>query len=589
MKSVEYWAKRSEQIAARQFKRADDYDQEQRREYERATMSIKRDIEAFYARFAKNNEIDMAEVRKLLTTGELKEFKMTLKEFTAKAKSNADGQWTKELNNVYIRTRVSRLEALQVQINQQVEMLAGKRQVGTGALLGGVYKDTYYRTLYELQKGTGIGVSFARIDDDGMKTVLGAKLDGRNWSQRIWDDRTKLRQELQTKLSQSFIRGDSVDRTIKDVTERMNVSRSNAERLVQTESAFFTGQATMAGYKESEVVQKYEVLATLDSRTTPICREMDGKVFPLSEMQVGVNYPPFHVRCRTTTVPYFDDEIDPGERIARDTDGKSYYVPGDITYGEWEKKYVLSSVPPESGTINFKPQFSEIISKLPNQPAGLAEILDARFASGTETAQSVFTKYVQDNVIEDGAYKAGAHYNPVEKAIFMDLNAELDNPRGNGATFFHEVGHYVDNMAAIKLTGKQTYDGVSHIPIGSVAAGVFKKAIMQDVDAYLKNYARENRLSLREAQERISADLGQGDGGLHSAVSDLYGGATSGQIQGKYGHRKDYWRQLPNALEKEAFAHMFEASFDPAGKRAALIKEYLPSAFQVFYKILEEI
>jgi SPP1 gp7 family putative phage head morphogenesis protein len=351
MKSAEYWKKRSEQIAARQFKQADDYELEQRMEFDRATVTIKRDIEAFYARFAKNNEIDMAEARKLLTTGELKEFKMTLKEFTAKAKDNADGQWTKELNNVYFRTRVSRLEALLVQINQQVEMLVGSRQAGTGALLGGIYKDTYYRTLYELQKGTGIGVSFARIDDDGLKTVLGAKLDGRNWSQRIWDDRTKLRQELQTKLSQSFIRGDSVDRTVKDVTERMNVSRSNAERLVQTESAFFTGQATMAGYKESGVVQKYEVLSTLDSRTTPICRDMDGKVFPLSEMQVGVNYPPFHVRCRTTTVPYFDDEIDPGERIARDADGKTYYVPGDITYPEWEKQYVLSSEPPKGDII----------------------------------------------------------------------------------------------------------------------------------------------------------------------------------------------------------------------------------------------
>lgn len=589
MKSAEYWKKRSEQIAARQFKTADDYEREQRREYERATAAIKRDIESFYARFAKNNEIDMAEARKLLTTGELKEFKMTLKEFTAKAKANADGQWTKELNNVYYRTRISRLEALQVQINQQVELLAGKRQAGTGELLGGIYKDTYYHTMYELQKGTGIGVSFARINDDGLKTILGAKLDGRNWSQRIWDDRTKLRQELQTKLSQSFIRGDSVDRTVKDLTERMNVSRSNAERLVQTESAFFTGQATMAGYKESGVVQKYEVLATLDSRTTSICREMDGKVFPLSEMQVSVNYPPFHVRCRTTTVPYFDDEIDPGERIARELDGKSYYVPGDITYPEWEKKYVLSPELPESGKIEFKSQFSGIISKLPNQPAGLSEILETRFASGNETAQSVFTKYVQDNVIKDGAYKGGDHYNPAEKAIFMDLNKELDNPRGNGATFFHEVGHYVDNMAAIKLTGKQTYDGVSHISIGTIAASEFKKAILQDVDAYLKKYVKEHSLSLREAQIQISMDLGQGDGGLHSAVSDVYGGATSGQIQGKYGHRKDYWRQLPNALEKEAFAHMFEASFDPTGNRIALIKKYLPSAYQVFIKILEGI
>ncbi|WP_217563059.1 minor capsid protein [Paenibacillus sp. GbtcB18] len=340
MKSSLYWKKRSEQVANRQFDKADEYERLQRREYDRAIAAIIRDIETFYQRYAINNEVSMSEARKQLTRGELKEFRMSLEEFTAKAKDNADGRWTQELNSVYYRTRVTRFEALLAQINQEVEMLAGGRQAGTEALLGGIYKDTYHRTLYELQAGTGVGVSFAKIDDEGLKTILGAKLDGRNWSQRIWGDRTKLRQELQTKISQSFIRGDSIDRTVRDVTERLNVSRSNAERLVQTESAFFVGQATMKGYKESGVVQRYEVLATLDKRTSDVCRGMDRKVFPLSEMEVGVNYPPFHVRCRTTTVAYFDDEITPGERIARDDERETYYVPGDTTYAEWKSKYV---------------------------------------------------------------------------------------------------------------------------------------------------------------------------------------------------------------------------------------------------------
>ncbi|MGX4583357.1 minor capsid protein [Paenibacillus chitinolyticus] len=342
MKSAAYWQKRMEQIAKRQFDMADGYDLAQQREYDRAITAIKRDIEVFYQRYAINNQVTMAEARKQLTTGELKEFKMSLEEFTAKAKDNTDGRWTQELNSVYYRTRVTRFEALLAQINQEVEMLAGSRQAGTEVLLGDIYKDTYHRTLYELQAGTGVGVSFARIDNDGLQTILGAKLDGRNWSQRIWGDRTKLRQELQTKISQSFIRGDSIDRTVKDVTERLNVSRSNAERLVQTESAFFVGQATMMGYKESGIVQKYEVLATLDKRTSNVCRGMDGKVFSLSEMEVGVNYPPFHVRCRTTTVSYFGDEISPGERIARGDDGETYYVPSDTTYAEWKSKYVDS-------------------------------------------------------------------------------------------------------------------------------------------------------------------------------------------------------------------------------------------------------
>lgn len=340
MKSSEYWKKRGEQLAAREFGKADQYENDLKREYYRASSEIRRSIEVFYHRYAVNDGVDMAEARRQLSGRELKEFKMTLEEFTALANDNADGRWTQLLNNVYYRTRVSRFEALQIQIQHQAEMLAGSQQKGARALLGDVYEDTYYRTLFDLQKGTGVGTSFARINTDGLQKILGTEFAGSNWSKRIWGDRDKLVSEIRTKLAQSFIRGDSAERMIKDVTDRFDVSRSNAERLVQTETAFFAGQATMDGYKASGVVDRYELLATLDSRTTTICRALDGKIFPLSEMDVSVNYPPLHARCRTTTVPYFDDEIDPGERIAKGDDGKSYYVPGNMTYQQWHNKYV---------------------------------------------------------------------------------------------------------------------------------------------------------------------------------------------------------------------------------------------------------
>jgi SPP1 gp7 family putative phage head morphogenesis protein len=340
MRSGAYWQKRTEQIARRQFQTADEYALTLAREYERAMVTTKRDIEVFYQRFATNNQITLAEARRLLTTGELREFRMTLEEFTAKAKDNADGRWTRELNNVYYRTRVTRFEALQVQIRHQVEMLAGSRQLGARGLLADIYTDTYHRTIFEVQKGAGIGVSFAQIDNQGLEKVLNTEFAGSNWSKRIWGDRDKLAGELQTKLAQSFIRGDSVDRTVKDLTERFAVSRSNAMRLVQTEAAFFTEQATMAGYKASGLVEEYQILATLDSRTSEICQSMDGKVFKVSEQEPGVNAPPFHAYCRTATVPFFPDEIDPGARLARAADGKTYTVPGDMTYEQWHNEHV---------------------------------------------------------------------------------------------------------------------------------------------------------------------------------------------------------------------------------------------------------
>lgn len=340
MNNQEYWRKRSEEIAALQFNKSDEYANKLKREYEKAISSIQRDLEVFYERYAENNEISMAEARKLLNSRELNEFRLTVEEFIEKAKDNADGRWTKELNNIYFKTRISRLDALLTQIRQQAEMIAGSTHNGTTELLQDVYTDTYYRTLFEVQKGTGIGVSFAKVNDKALSKVLQTRWIGENYSQRIWNNRDKLVYELQTKLSQSFIRGDSIDRTAKALAERMNVSYSNAIRIVNTESSFIAHQATADSYEASGVVKLYEYLATLDNRTSEICRSMDGKVFNLSEKQVGINWPPLHPNCRSTTVPYFEDEEGIGERIARDALGKTYYVPADITYQQWYDKYV---------------------------------------------------------------------------------------------------------------------------------------------------------------------------------------------------------------------------------------------------------
>ena len=60
-----------------------------------------------------------------------------------------------------------------------------------------------------------------------------------------------------------------------------------------TESAAIATEAEKACYKELDV-DEYKIIATLDKRTSQICREMDGKHFPVSEMKAGVTAPPFH-------------------------------------------------------------------------------------------------------------------------------------------------------------------------------------------------------------------------------------------------------------------------------------------------------
>ncbi len=67
---------------------------------------------------------------------------------------------------------------------------------------------------------------------------------------------------------------------------------------------------------------------------------MDGMILPRTQLEQGISEPPFHPNCRCTTVPYDEDWSYTGQRIAKDKDGKYYYVPETMTYEEWKKEVV---------------------------------------------------------------------------------------------------------------------------------------------------------------------------------------------------------------------------------------------------------
>ena len=146
-----------------------------------------------------------------------------------------------------------------------------------------------------------------------------------------------------------------------NASNKINVSKANAGRLVMTESAYFSSTAQKECFKELDV-ERYEIEATLDGHTSDICQEMDGKVFKMSEYEERVTAPPFHVNCRSCTAPYFDDEFTKDEqRATRDEDGNTYYVPADMTYKEWKRKYVKSELRERS--IRTKRSFQKGVGK----------------------------------------------------------------------------------------------------------------------------------------------------------------------------------------------------------------------------------
>ena len=318
-----------------------------KRDYEAALSALDADLAAFYARYATNEGISMDAARKLLSEVERETFRMSLDEFMEKAKA---GGWDKELNEIYLRSRISRLQALQTQIEARVMALYQSQRDILRDHLASAYADTYYRTIYDLDRGVGFLSTFARLDPETVESIIARPWVGDSFSGRIWKDRDKLTRELETVLSQAIIRGDPLQRTAKLLAKRMGVAESRAMTLVSTESAHAAGQATLRGYKETGV-DRYRFIAGFDSKTCDICAAIDGKTFRVSEAQVGVNFNPLHPRCRCATAAVSDFDIGT-EKAARDpVTGKSIRIPKDMSYKEWREKYVDNS--PEGAILKL--------------------------------------------------------------------------------------------------------------------------------------------------------------------------------------------------------------------------------------------
>ena len=295
MKNSSYWKERFEQLEQAQNQKGIECFSDIERQYRQAQKQIEGQIAAWYQRFADNNKISLSDARQMLTKKELEELKWDVNQYIQYGEENAiNGTWVKQLENASARYHISRLEAIQLQMQQSLEVMFGNQLDTIDSSMRDIYKSGYYHTAFEIQKGVGVGWDFSALNEKQISKVLNKPwaADGKNFSERIWGNRQKLVNELNTELTRNIILGQDPQKVIDAIARKMNTSKNAAGRLVMTEEAFFSSAAQKDCFDELDVEQ-FEIVVTLDSHTSEICRDMDGKHFPMSQWKVGVTAPPF--------------------------------------------------------------------------------------------------------------------------------------------------------------------------------------------------------------------------------------------------------------------------------------------------------
>ncbi|WP_270369439.1 minor capsid protein [Megamonas funiformis] len=345
MDSESYWIKRAEEREQEWNKKSKGtIERELANYYKQALLRIEDDIAVLYGRFAKDNKLTYAEASKMLTSNEFKQWQMSMEDYLNTITDSKDNKLLLELNTLAMRKRISRLDKLYGDTLKNLYKLGTETEKSITEFLTDAYKDNYYKNLFDVGKSINIKSSAIEVDDKKISKVLNASWSGKNYSERIWKNTDNLAKLIKHEITDGFHRGVSIQKMSNLVQERMNVGRYEATRLVRTEMNYVQNQASLDSIKEAEM--KYFIfLATLDKKTSTVCRAHDRKVYPVDSATPGTNMPPLHPHCRSTIAGNLTDyDTGRGKRTAKNKDGKRIIIPAAMNYDDYYKVYIEKSM-----------------------------------------------------------------------------------------------------------------------------------------------------------------------------------------------------------------------------------------------------
>ena len=342
-KSNAYWERRKAQNMFDYMADAEQVADEISALYLKASRYISAELDAIFERYKKKHHLSEAEAYRLLNSLHDKTSIDELKEALRADKADrTKADILAELESPAYQARLERLQQTQNQLELTMQNVYQQEKLKNTSHYVDLAKESYYKSIFDIQQRTGLGFSFNVVDAKAIDRVINSKWSGENYSKRIWKNTQALAQDLKEELLINLVTG-RTDREVAEIIQnKFSSGASEARRLVRTESNHLANQMEMKSYEECDI-DWYLYVATLDLRTSSKCRELDGKRFKVSEQQPGKNCPPMHPWCRSTTIcDITEEELAGMERRARDpVTGKNIKVPANMTYNEWYKNNVI--------------------------------------------------------------------------------------------------------------------------------------------------------------------------------------------------------------------------------------------------------
>lgn len=491
IKNIKYWEMREARNMYKDMQLAEDCAKELSVIYSKAAIYTAKQIEGIFNRFASKHHLTRDEAINLLSEADSKDFEKLLEAY--KNKTGAQKREAlAELEAPAYKNRMKRLDDIDKSINRLINAVASKERDAIDKTMRKVYESSYHHAVYEAARMSGLDLQTGPIDEGALETILKKKWSGQNYSERVWNNTQKVADALKEELMIGALTGKTEKEMTDSINEQFLSGRNNARRLVRTESSYIHNEAHFQAYKDYGI-EEYRFVATLDLRTSQICRERDGSVYRVNDKKIGVNAPPMHPWCRSTTIMNLDDETMHNlERFARDpVTGERMKVPADETYKEWYQRMVEKH---GAEAINTAGKSTKNYSSDKVQYQNYINVLGNKFVPDTlEEFQKI--KYGNEKQWNDLKYKFRTvnryktDYGKVDAETILELDREALTAKDKYMTTKAGKG----NVASMKI-GDDIYIASSQI------SGVFEPN-------YLNYKGEKSKLILSPDTARLTPHL----------------------------------------------------------------------------------
>ena len=298
-KHNDYWQQRSNDIMRYVDSTDVDMFAELQKIYASESAQIQRDLFAFVTKYADDNKMSYSDALQRLRGVDLSDYQANAKKYREQAKNNPD--LLKRLNEQYAGSKVTRLDALNLEMTYKVGVMQGIIEKSFENYLKSTAKYAYKKAM---------GGNSGALNEPALKELINTPFNGRNYSQQVWGNTDDLARDLRDVLKRGFIRGDDVRSMAGELAKKYNVARSRAQTLIRTDGTAIVNRSAIKRYEESGL-EFYRISVQMDNRTSQICKRIhsEDNRYRIDEFETGVTAPPFHYNCRSAVIPD-EEELD---------------------------------------------------------------------------------------------------------------------------------------------------------------------------------------------------------------------------------------------------------------------------------------